>query len=66
MTAEPEDRSEFSPEERARIRKAMQLLASVEGFGRISRILLVSLAVVAGFLASWDAVVAKLRAWLGN
>ena len=55
----------FTEDEVRMIREAIKAYEGLRAFGRGARFVVVALGLVAAFIASWEAITAKVRAWLG-
>jgi hypothetical protein len=56
----------FSPEEAALIREVIATYRGLRFLGRAMRATVVTLGLIAGAIAAWDSLAARVKAWLGS
>jgi len=58
--------SSFSEDEIAMIKEALRTYQGFRSFGYGARMIIVTLGMVAAFVAAWETVIGKLRAWVAG
>lgn len=62
---DPQERA-LTPEELRLARELLESYRAARAVGKLFRLALVGLAVIAAGIAAWDAIAAKARTWLGH
>lgn len=66
LIAKAETDPDFSQDDIAALRQIADAFRGFQYFGRFAKWVVFLLAAVAGGIAAWEQVTAKLRAWLGG
>ena len=66
LIAKAQNDPDFSSDDVELLREIIQAFAGFRAFGRFTKWIVVGLAGLAGALAAWEAVLLRMKQWLGS